>query len=122
MRAHLNDGKLCALRRLDHVQVAIRIARVKRLDRCGYQKIALSRVANALSACGVAGAVNLMHGMRHVIAETGLLQDVGRVRLGEERVGNAQCSEREAKQKGQLHRFSQNLRWMGHETATIDAP
>ncbi len=69
MRAHLDHGKLRAARSFEHVQVAIGIARVEGLHRRGNQKVALAGVADSLPFCGMTGAVNLVHGMRHVIAQ-----------------------------------------------------
>ena len=81
--AHLDDGELRAASGLDHVQVAIAVAGVEALDGCRDQEITLAGVAHTFAASGVAGAIDLVHGVRHVIGERGLIEVPGLVgRLG----------------------------------------
>ncbi|SPE26885.1 hypothetical protein SBA5_560051 [Candidatus Sulfotelmatomonas gaucii] len=70
--AYLDEGKLGAARGFDHVQIAVGVARVKGLDRDGDEEVAPAGVTDSFAAGGVADAVNLVHGMRHVIGEGGL--------------------------------------------------
>jgi hypothetical protein len=51
--AHSHDGKLGAARGLEHVEVAVGIPGVKRLDRHGDEEVALPGVTDALPARGV---------------------------------------------------------------------
>ena len=85
--ANTDDGELGAAAGLDHVQIAVAVARVEGLDCGGDQEVALPGVADSFAARGVADAVDLVHGMRHVIAEGGLVEEprlagLGRTRLG----------------------------------------
>ena len=80
--ADADDGELRAAGGLDHVQVAIAVAGVEGLHGCGNQEITLSGAADAFAASGVAGSVDLVHGMRHVIRESGLVESPRLVGLG----------------------------------------
>src|SRR5579864_4263919 len=73
-RADGDYGKLCAARRLEHVEIPVAVTRIKRFHRYRNQEIALSGVANALALRGMADALDLMQGMRHMIRKSGLLQ------------------------------------------------
>lgn len=64
-----DDGELRASGDLKHVEVAVGVAGVEGFDWNSDQKLALPGVADALAFGGVANAVDLMHGMRHVIGE-----------------------------------------------------
>jgi hypothetical protein len=61
--------KLGAARGLQHMQIAIAVAGIERLDGHRDQKVALSGVARALASRRVADAVNLVERVRDVIRE-----------------------------------------------------
>ena len=81
--AHADDGKLRAARHLKHVKIAVAVPRIKRLHRYRNQKIALSGVANAFASRSMADAVGLFQRVRHVIRESGLLENPLTICLGE---------------------------------------
>ena len=74
-RAHRDHGKLCASRHLNHMNVAVAIARIKRFNGYGDQEIALSIVTNALASGRMTDALTLMQRVRDVIGESGLFQN-----------------------------------------------
>ncbi len=141
--AQLDYGELGAARGFDHVQIAVGIAGVEGFDRNGNEEVALPGVADAFSLGGMAGAIHFMHGVRHVIGERGFACDPGGIRLRGRRhrdqKGGGNCGgegnisphpSRKNKNAARVghpgfplsHCFSQNLRWIGQDTATIDAP
>ena len=73
--AHRDHGKLCASRRLNHMNVAVAIARIKGLNRYRDQEIAFSVVTNALASGRVADSVSLVQRVRDVIRERGLFKN-----------------------------------------------
>ena len=73
--AHADHGKLRAAGDLQHVKIAVAVARIKGFHRYRDQEIALSRVANALASRGMADALGLMQRVRHMVGERGLFQD-----------------------------------------------
>ena len=79
-------GNCAPRRRLDHVQIAVGVAGVEGLDRDGDEEVAPAGVADAFTAGCVADAVDLVHGMRHVVAERALVGDPGRIGLRERRM------------------------------------
>ena len=101
---------------LKHVQVAIAVAGVKGVDGDGDEEIAAVRSAVAFALCVVAGAIDFMHGMGDVPGESRLHQDPLILR------GSSKGGDRKQEGNSELHFLSQNLRWMGHETATMEAP
>ena len=56
------------------MQIAVAVPRIKRFDGYRDEEIALSGVANALSARRVADALGLMQRVRHMIRESALRQ------------------------------------------------
>lgn len=72
--AHADDGELRAACGLDHVQVAIAVARVEGLYGCGNQEITLAGVADPFTASSMADSIDFVHWVRHVIAESGLIE------------------------------------------------
>ena len=84
-KADGDDGELRAAGDLEHVQVAIAVAGVEGLDGDGEEKVAGSGVADSFAFGGVAGGIDLVDGMRHVIGEGGLVEEPGVVLLREGR-------------------------------------
>ena len=75
LRAHGDDWQLRSASHLKHVEVAVAVAGVERFHGHGDEEIALSVVANAFAARGVADAFGLVQRMRDVIGERGLVED-----------------------------------------------
>lgn len=73
-KANLDDGELHAAGGLDHVQVAVAVAGIEGLDGCGDEEVTLTFVAYTFSTSSVTGAIDLVHRMRHVIGEGGLIE------------------------------------------------
>lgn len=69
MGADGDHGKFGAARDLNHVEVAITVAGVERLDGNGDEEIALSGMTSSLPAGGVADAIGLMKRVRDVVCE-----------------------------------------------------
>ena len=85
-RADGDHWKFRSARDLDHVQVAVAIAGIEGLYGDCDQEVALSVVANAFAAGGVALAVGLVQRMRDVVGQGALLEDPLVVRC--EKVGS----------------------------------
>ena len=68
-------GKLCAVRHLKHMKVAVAVARIKGLNGYRDQEIALSVVTNARASGGMADTVGRMQRVRDVIRERGLFKN-----------------------------------------------
>jgi hypothetical protein len=85
-RADGDHGEFRSSRDLDYVQVAVAITGIEGLYGDCDQEVALSVVANAFAAGGVAHAVGLVQRMRHVVGQGALLEDplvVRREKVGE---------------------------------------
>src|SRR5579863_9158004 len=95
MRAHRNQRKLSAAHHLKHVQIAVAVAGIERLDGYGDQEIALSVMANSLSFRRVAYALGLFQRVGDVIGERGFLEYPLAVR--EDEPGNYQKQKRQNK-------------------------
>ena len=100
----LDEGELRAAGDLEHVQVTIAVAGVEGLDRRGDQEVALAGVADTFAASGAAGSVDLVHGMRHVIGERGLIEVPGLVRRLRMDRGHRQRKQENCEQRKSLHR------------------
>ena len=74
-RAHCDHGEFSTTRDLEHVQVAVAVAGIECLNGNGDEEVALSFVADALAAGGVAHAFALMQGMRDVVGQGAFLED-----------------------------------------------
>jgi len=72
--ANGDHGIFGPARDLNHVQVAVAVARIERLDWNRDQKVALPVVANTLAARRVAHTFGLMQRVRDVISESALLK------------------------------------------------
>src|SRR5205807_5730707 len=72
---YCDHGKLRAPRRLHHVEVAIAVPRVERLNWYCDQEIALASVADTFAACGVADSIDLMKRMGNMVGKTRLIQN-----------------------------------------------
>ena len=59
---------------LKHVQIAVAVARLKRLDRSSDQELALARMADPFPTRSVTDTFQLMQWMGDVIRERGLLE------------------------------------------------
>src|SRR5580658_6329111 len=87
------------------MKITIAVSRIKRFDRHCDQKIALTRVADALAFRRVAYALGLMQRMRHVVSKRTLFQDplaVGNRKRGE-------CGEQESGQDFLIHKWCLEL-------------
>ena len=73
--AYGDYGKLRAARDLQHVKIAVAVSGIKRLDGYRDQELALARVANAFPFRRMAHTLGLMQGVRHVVSESGLLEE-----------------------------------------------
>ena len=122
--AYDHHRKLPATGSLQHVQVAIAVAGIEGFDRRGNQEVALSSVADALAFGSLTDAIDLMHRVRHVITQRGLDKDPLTVGLTKRGEGEKKKSNQNSSVRNQdsLHGCSQNFQWIGHDTATMDAP
>ena len=78
-----DHGKFAAAGYLKHVEIAVAVPGIEGFNRDGDQEIALSGVANALAAGGVADAIELMERVRDVVCESGLRKKPLAVSLGD---------------------------------------
>ena len=62
-------------------------------------------VANAFAARGVADAVDLVHGMRHVVAERGLIGNPCGVRLRESKMRHKKSQRKQTSRRARKFRF-----------------
>jgi hypothetical protein len=73
---------LAAARHLKHVKIAVAVPGIERFNGHRDQEIALSGLANALAFRRMAGAINLMQRVSHVIGESGLFKNPLAICLG----------------------------------------
>src|ERR1019366_5327599 len=95
-----DHGKLRPPRDLDHMNVAVAVPGIKRLDRHRDQKIALSGVANSLASCRVAHTLALMQRMGYMVGESELFENPLAIRCGQHRKGQ----KHEGHQDGLFHK------------------
>jgi hypothetical protein len=112
MGVDLNQREFRAARGFNHVQIAIGVAGVEGFDRDGDEKVAHAALTDTLAPGVMTHAVNLMHGMGHVIRERGLIQNPLRCCLGEGELLEENRGNSEQNRAGRIsvHGFSQNLR------------
>lgn len=72
-RANDDHGKLCAAGYLDHMEIAVAVARIEGLHWYGDQKVALPVMANSFATHLMADAFRLVKRMRHMVGEGALL-------------------------------------------------
>jgi len=65
----------CAACDLKHVEVAVAVARIERLDGDRDEEIALPVMTDAFASSGMAGALTLMEWVRDVIGERALVEN-----------------------------------------------
>lgn len=85
-RAYGDHGKLRPPRDLQHMEVAVAVSGIERLDGNRDQEVALPAVADTLTSRRMAYAFCLMQRMRHVVSESALLKDpltIGSSKAGE---------------------------------------
>ena len=102
-----DHGKLSAAGGLDHVEIAVAVAGVEGFDRDGDEEITLPGVADSFAFGGMADAIDLVHGVRHVIGESGLIENPLRVGWREGGSGGAAKGKQEQREQvPEFHRLS----------------
>jgi hypothetical protein len=96
------------------VQVAVAVAGIERLDGDGDQEVALSFMANAFAARGVAHAFALMQRVGYVVGESALLEHP--LVVGREEMGASQH-----KKQGK-NSFGHRVSLIDDQRSTINAP
>src|SRR5215472_2202499 len=74
VRSYSNHGKLSPPSHLNHVEITVTVAGIKRLHRNRNQEVALPFVAESLAAGGMTDPVGLVQRMRNVIGERTLFK------------------------------------------------
>src|ERR1700686_2862332 len=78
---HGDQRKLRTARDLNHVEIAVAVPGVKRLDGYSNQEFALARAANTLALRPMTYTLRLVQWVRHVVSESALLKSPLGVRV-----------------------------------------